>query len=85
MRKLLSDPYVLFSVTVAMFFERSKIYTSVLCHIPQGISNIKFGFNWSSKSEEIFERNNIKNGKKRQKRARTPKWLNRLKPKFDQR
>ena len=34
--KLLSDPYVLFLVTVAMFFDRIKIPTPVLCRIPQG-------------------------------------------------
>ena len=34
--KLLSGPYVLFSVTAAMFFDGSKITTSVLCTIPQG-------------------------------------------------
>ena len=33
--KVLSDPYVLFLVTVAMFFKRSKIPTSVLCRIFQ--------------------------------------------------
>ena len=35
-KNLLSDPYVLFSVTVAMFFSESKIPTSILCRIPQG-------------------------------------------------
>ena len=35
-KKLMSDPYVLFLVTVAMFFDRLKIPTSVLCRIPQG-------------------------------------------------
>ena len=34
--QLLSDPYVLFLVTVAMFFNGSKIPTSVLCRLPQG-------------------------------------------------
>ena len=34
--KTLSDPYVLFSVTAAMFFNGSKISTPVLCRIPQG-------------------------------------------------
>ena len=34
--KQLSDPSVLFLVTAAMFFDRSKIPTSVLCRIPQG-------------------------------------------------
>jgi len=32
--KLLFDPYGLFLVTVAMFVDRSKIPTSVLCRIP---------------------------------------------------
>ena len=31
--KLLSDPYVLFLATTAMFFDGSKIPTSVLCRI----------------------------------------------------
>ena len=34
--KLLSDPYVLFLVTANMFFDGSKIPTSVLCTILQG-------------------------------------------------
>ena len=34
--KLLSDPFVLFLVTAAMFFDGSKIPTTVLCTIPQG-------------------------------------------------
>ena len=34
--KLLSDTYVPFLVTVAMFFDGSKIPTSVLCKIPKG-------------------------------------------------
>ena len=34
--KLLSDPYVLFLVTVAMLFDGSKIPTLILCRIPQG-------------------------------------------------
>ena len=38
----LSDPYVLFLVTVAMFFNGSKIPTSVLRNI-----HTKFGSNWS--------------------------------------
>ena len=37
-KKLLSDPYVLFLVMAAMFFDGSKIPTSVLYQIPQGIS-----------------------------------------------
>ena len=35
--KLLSDPYFLFLVTVAIFFNRSKIHTTVLYRIPHGI------------------------------------------------
>ena len=35
-RKLLSDPYVLFLTTAAMFFYGLKIPTTVLCRIPQG-------------------------------------------------
>ena len=31
-----TDPYVLFLVKVAIFFDRSKIPSSVLCTIPQG-------------------------------------------------
>ena len=34
--KLPSDPYVLFLVIAAMFFDESEIPTSVLCKIPQG-------------------------------------------------
>ena len=33
-KKLLFDPYVLFSVMAAMFFDGPKIPTSVLCRIP---------------------------------------------------
>ena len=36
MRKLLSDPYVLFLVTAAMYFDRSKIPKPALCRIPYG-------------------------------------------------
>ena len=35
-KKLLSDPYVLFVVKATMFFDGSKIPTSVQCRIPQG-------------------------------------------------
>ena len=34
--KLKSDPYVIFLVTVAMFFDGSKIPTTVLSTIPKG-------------------------------------------------
>ena len=34
--KLQSDPYVLFLITVAMFFDKTKIPTSVLCRTNQG-------------------------------------------------
>ena len=34
-KKLLSDSYVLFLVTVVMFFDLAKIPTSVLCRIPK--------------------------------------------------
>ena len=63
--KLLSEPYVLFLVTAAMFFDPSKISTSVLCSTPQGTfipSLISIG---QVVSEKIFERNNIKNSKNR--------------------
>ena len=33
--KLMSDPYVLFLVMAAMFFDESKIPTSILCRISQ--------------------------------------------------
>ena len=35
-KKLLSNPYVLFIVKAAMFFDGSKIPTLFLCRIPQG-------------------------------------------------
>ena len=59
--KLLSDLFVLFLVTMAMFFDGSKIPTSVLCRIPQGIlirSLVPMGQIVSE--EKIFEGNNIK-------------------------
>ena len=64
--KLLSDPYVLFLVMVAMFFNRSKILISVLCMTPQGTfipSLVPIGQEVTE--EKIFERDNIKNNKKR--------------------
>ena len=68
--KLLSDPYVLFLVMAAMFFDKSKILTTVLCRIPQGsfmLSLVSYGKVVSE--EKIFERNNIKNSKIHSKRA----------------
>ena len=35
-KKLLSDPYVLFLETAAIFLDESQIPKSVLCRIPQG-------------------------------------------------
>ena len=65
-KKLLSDPSVLFLVMAAMYFDGSKIPTSVLCTIPQGtfkVSLVPIGQVVSE--EKSFERNNIKNSKKR--------------------
>ena len=63
--KLLSDAFVLFLVTAAMFFDRSKIPTPVLCRIPQGtfIPSL-VPINQVVSEENIFEINNIKNSKK---------------------
>ena len=59
--KLLSVPYVLFLVTAAMFFDESKIPTSILCSIPQGaFIPIWFQFGQVVSEEKIFERNNVK-------------------------
>ena len=69
-KKLLTDPYVLSSVTAAMFLDRSKISTSGLCRIHKGtfiLSLVPIG---QVVSKEIFERNNIKNSIK--------KWFNGL-------
>ena len=54
-------PYDLFLVTAAMFFDRSKILTTVLCLIPQQTfipSLVPIGKVVSE--EKIIERNNIK-------------------------
>ena len=59
--KLLSDPYVLFLVTMAMFFDVSKILTPVICMIPQRTfipSFVPIGLVVSE--EKNFERNNKK-------------------------
>ena len=59
MQKLQCDPFVLFFVMVAMFCNISKIPTSVLCRISQGIfipSLVPFG---QVVSDKIFERNKI--------------------------
>ena len=70
-------PYVLFSVTVTMFLDRSKIPTGVLCRIPQETFVTSLVLIDQVVSEEkTFERNNIKNIKKRWKRAIIPTWLN---------
>ena len=62
--KLLSDPYVLFLVMAAMFFDVSKILTPILCRIHQGIFVPSLVSTEQIMSEEkIFERNNIKNTK----------------------
>ena len=55
--KKTSDPFVLFLVTTAMFFYRSKIPTSVLCRISQRTFTpnlVQIGQVMSE--EKIFER-----------------------------
>ena len=59
--KIPSDPYVLFLVTTVIFFNGSKIPTSVLCRIPKGTFMPSFVPIGQVVSEEkLFERNNIK-------------------------
>ena len=68
--KLLSDPYILFLVMAAMFFDTSKISISVLSKTPKGIfipSLVPIGQVVSE--EMIFEKNNIKNSKKMSKKG----------------
>ena len=56
MQNLLSDPYILFLVTAAMFLNRSKIQTVVLCKILKGTAIISFMQIYSVASEEkMFE------------------------------
>ena len=82
--KRLSDPCFLLLVTEAMFFDGSKIPTSVLYNIPLEtfIPNL-VPISQVMSEEKIFERKkNIKKSQKTSKRA-TPTCLNRLKRKFD--
>ena len=65
--KLLFDPYVLFSVTVTMFFSTDQktplqVYAGTL--IPSFVSIGEI-----VSEENIFERNNIKNSKKNLKKG----------------
>ena len=68
--KLLSDLYVLFLATGAMFFYGSKIPIPVLCRKAKGTfipRLVPIGEVFPE--EKIFERNNIKNSKKVLKRG----------------
>ena len=65
-KKLLSDLYALFLVTVALFFDGPKTPKSVLCMIPLGTfipSLVSIGKVVSE--EKIFERNKTKNSNKK--------------------
>ena len=64
--KLLAHPYVLFSETAAMFFDRTKIPTSILCMVPQGTFIPSLSLIGQVVSEEkIFERKNRKKTSKK--------------------
>ena len=59
--------YVLFLVTTAMFFDRSKIPSPVVCRIPQGTfitSLVPIAQIHVVSAEKIFERNTLKIAKK---------------------